>query len=47
LKRLEQIVRDQFIARIAHGEDAVLMKFDRGENHDRGGDNGCLKSFRE
>ena len=29
VKGPEQIVRDQFVKRVAHREDEVLMKFDR------------------
>ena len=38
LKRLQQIVRDKFVERVAHCQDDVLMKLDRREQGNCGGD---------
>ncbi len=38
LKRLQQIVRDKFVERVAHRQDDVLMKLDRREQGNCGGD---------
>jgi len=42
LKRLQQIVRDKFVERVAHCQDDVLMKLDRREQGNCGGDDGTL-----
>ena len=45
LKRLLQIVRDKFVERVAHCQDDVLMKLDRREQGNCGGDDGTLIFF--
>ena len=45
--RAKQIVRDQFVKRITNREHDILVKLDRGEHHDRSGDNCTAKLFCE
>jgi hypothetical protein len=38
LKRVQQIMRDQLVKRVSDRQNDVMMKLDRGEEHDRGDD---------